>query len=414
MARNDLKFIPLLIFVFFFSLYLLDSSYQGSTDTIPAQNLPISILKHKSLTFNHKKEILNDKHTWYTRKNENILSSYSPMPGLLNTPTFLVAEIFKVKIEKRKKFLSNITTCILAAFSVVFFYLTILNFSYPFKINMLLTGIHGLCTSVWSVASTSLWEHTASLFFLTLGLRFLFHKSKFSFLSGLFFGLAVCSRFNVIIFILPISIYYLLTASKRNKIYFILVSLFTVFLLLGYHYIYFNSPFAFLDTSSRNVDAFSGDFLKGLLGLLITPSRGLLFFTPFLIFIPFYSKTLFSNKFKIINSCILLSLIIYFAMMSKWKYWWGGYSYSYRIILDCIPFLLILFSQIILQIIANKKTKIILISMLCIAFYFQVIGSLMIPCQLGEDNLRNFYEENMWSLKRSQVYLCTKKFVKFY
>jgi hypothetical protein len=78
---------------------------------------------------------------------------------------------------------------------------------------------------------------------------------------------------------------------------------------------------------------------KGLAGLLISPSRGLLVFSPIL-------GLAFWGMVEIWRSAewrsmrpLTLGVLAMMALQCKWFDWWGGWTFGYRPWLDVVPFL---------------------------------------------------------------------------
>ena len=91
----------------------------------------------------------------------------------------------------------------------------------------------------------------------------------------------------------------------------------------------------------------SGNFVDGLLGTLISPNRGLLVFSPWIavalltLVVPAVRRRLSAHSLI----CVLIvSLIPYLIILSKYSVWWGGHCFGPRYWTDVIPLFAILFA----------------------------------------------------------------------
>jgi len=169
----------------------------------------------------------------------------------------------------------------------------------------------------------------------------------------------------------------------------------------------FGSGYFYLAYFSR----FGGLNIHNLLALLFSPSRGLLFFSPVLIF-SFSALFFFKNKLSRINvlqlllfSSFLLSLII----LSNYVQWFGGWSFGYRLLLEQIPILVFLLIPFIKFMSKKKFWTYLFIILLFFSIFVQLIGftSYDYSWNVSEDisacNAQSC-SVKFWSLKSSQLF----------
>ena len=84
-------------------------------------------------------------------------------------------------------------------------------------------------------------------------------------------------------------------------------------------------------------DAWSGDFLEGLYGQLISPARGLLVYSPILAF-AIWGMTLAwrRRRYRVLRPLTVAALLL-LLVQSKWFNWHGGWSFGYRLMVDTMP-----------------------------------------------------------------------------
>ena len=82
--------------------------------------------------------------------------------------------------------------------------------------------------------------------------------------------------------------------------------------------------------------------MHGLAGLLLSPSRGLLVFSPFLA-MSLWGAVLAWRRAEFASlRPITLATVLLLAVESRWFDWWGGWGFGYRRIVDLVPMLVVL------------------------------------------------------------------------
>jgi len=356
MVNNILKWKSqhekLIIFLTLFSIYSGNLRIIEYYDPIPSTYLPVSVLSERNLN-------LNEFHFFRGKSYEKLIDSnyYSKFPiitPLLVTPLYLVPYLLgsfdkiyeSPQLESIEKefwyvaYLGKLAASLMTAFSVVVFY-KILSIKFPGRNIFLYSLVFGLGTSIWSICSQALHQHTTTQLFLLLALFYLYQldrDSKSAYLAGLFTALAVTARLISVVFAVAFLLYVILT--KRNQILnFIGGAIVPSILLLWYNYVYFGSIFA--TGYGQEAYRWSGDFWIGITGLLISPGRGLFIFSPVLIycFIGIYKLTRKNDDRLLLT--VGIGSIFYILLLAKWHDWSGGSPWSYRLIVDIVPYLMI-------------------------------------------------------------------------
>lgn len=88
-----------------------------------------------------------------------------------------------------------------------------------------------------------------------------------------------------------------------------------------------------------------GDFLTAMIGTTISPARGLLVFSPFLILLP---VLIIWQRRKARANVALLALALAWPAVTvivnaRFEHWWGGFSYGPRLLTDIVPGLFLAF-----------------------------------------------------------------------
>jgi hypothetical protein len=102
------------------------------------------------------------------------------------------------------------------------------------------------------------------------------------------------------------------------------------------------NPFAMGQLQLLNRSYFGGFSVEALLGLLASPSRGLLVYSPVFLLALFPSRQSARDAppAGLVGTLTLFvpSLLV---LTSFWPNWWGGHSFGYRILSELIPVLLL-------------------------------------------------------------------------
>jgi len=222
-------------------------------------------------------------------------------------------------------------------------------FSDPFSGLLLLTTAYCLFQYRVSInnveeSQSKLWVNKASV--VTLVQKPLVINS-WLFLAGLALAWNIATRYAEAIFVPIFALYLLQTRPHRfSKPVRSFVDL-TIFglpvglILLAIAYFNFSRYGDPFNTGYLPNETFSGLWLQGIMGQLISPGRGLLLYSPIL-GLAFIGAWLFYPRHRaetlLASSIILLHLLLY----GKWFMWHGGYAWGPRFLIPTLPFWCIL------------------------------------------------------------------------
>ena len=96
-----------------------------------------------------------------------------------------------------------------------------------------------------------------------------------------------------------------------------------------------------LESGYVESEAFNGDWLVGLVGLLVSPGRGLLWYSPVLLLVPLGVGWFWRRARWLLMSSAGVALL-YWLLYAKWYMWHGGYSWGPRFLVPVLPFLLLM------------------------------------------------------------------------
>jgi hypothetical protein len=288
------------------------------------------------------------------------VNTFGPVPALLALPAFVVVHAGRgdpldrpMELWRTAKFVASA----LVAGSVAFVYLSACFFTSRRR-SILIAMSYGLGTCVWSVSSQALSQHPPNEFFLAIG-TYLFLRSRqhrsWALGSGMAYALAAACRPTSVLVVMAVGAY-LVFVDRRSVALYVLGGLPIAAALGGYQTYYHGSPFSvgrfavdreIAVQKTGSADLWGTPLWEGLAGLLISPSRGLFVFTPFLLFaLPGF---IYAWKDVRVESLRPLTVAVVALVMvaSKWFDWWGGWCFGYRPIVDTTPLLAIILVPVI-------------------------------------------------------------------
>jgi hypothetical protein len=212
----------------------------------------------------------------------------------------------------------------------------------------------GLGTPAWSVASQTLWQHPASQLFLALGTLAVAGargRPGRAALAGLAFAAAAACRPTSALFAAGAAAW-LLAVDRRGLVAFAAGALPIGAAQLAWNAAWMGGPLHFGQTEVARAMAQAKTGVArpwqpeqagvALAGLLLSPSRGLLVFSPLLaLAVPGAVRAFRRPAFDGLRPVALGALAL-LAVEPLWFDWWGGWSYGWRRLADLAPALCLL------------------------------------------------------------------------
>ncbi len=205
----------------------------------------------------------------------------------------------------------------------------------------LLALIFAFGTSAWSVVSRTLWQHGPSMVLLTLTLWLLVRaqtKPQRVQYAGLTLALAYVTRPTNSVAVLACSLWVLLLYRRwlwRYVGWAAVVAIpFIAYSFTTYH--------AWLPPYYRAFTLLSGaTFGEALIGHWLSPSRGLLIFSPILaLAIMGVWRKIQQHTWQRLDTLFVGIIGLHWVVVALWWNWWAGVSYGPRIWSDMQPFLM--------------------------------------------------------------------------
>jgi hypothetical protein len=308
--------------------------------------------------------------------------SMLPMAALLALvhPDFVRSEWLKLSAAK-------LHASGLIALSAVLLFWIALRFVRP-RHALLIAGAYALGTCVWSVSSETLWQQTVNIALLSgvaySFVRIVLDDSKPArVVCGLLLGAAVASRPTAVFYLITIAMH--LFWQRRHALQTVLLTacIAPVAVCL-YNEYYFGSPINFAQELAGHQIAIEKTGIEGiwqtplvvgLAGLLISPSRGLLVFSPFLLAGLWGARQLWQRSELTPLRPLLLAAAATMLLQCKWFDWWGGWAFGYRPWLEAMPVLALCLVATIEPILKHPVTALLFCVALGWSVFVQSLGA---------------------------------------
>ena len=274
-------------------------------------------------------------------------NTFGPGAGLTALPVFASVQLMARDLRAHPKlvwYAAKFTASLLVALSAGLLYLTMLRFTPP-RIALLAALAYGLGTCVWSTSSQALWQHGPSEFWLSLALFFLVRDSiapLSAAAGGTALAMAVaCRPTNAVV--LAIMALWLAVRDRRALVALLVGALPLGISLAAYNAIYLGSPFTFGQTEIAEKLAlhkcgapgvWQTPLWLGAAGLLVSPGRGLLTYSPWLLLALGGAVIAWREPRYALLRPLPFAALAMLAVHAKFYDWWGGWAFGYRPIVD--------------------------------------------------------------------------------
>jgi hypothetical protein len=274
-------------------------------------------------------------------------------PSLLALPGVIIASWIRPNFAERlregltDRFEQTLASIIGAAAAITFFWLIYGQFQ-SIWISGSSTFIFAFCTSIWSTATRALWQHGPLVLMLLIAMLLLQRSRLRPTLVqyvGLPLAFALLSRPTAIVPIAVISAY-IMFFHRPWFIRYLCLAAFIAIPWIAYNISIYGGPFP---TYYLNGGLGKGPCLgarlecpmwEGALGNLVSPSRGLLVFSPILIIsISGFLLAMREDEQRPLYVAYGLVVVLMFLVIAAAPVWWAGHSYGPRFTSDLVPFL---------------------------------------------------------------------------
>jgi hypothetical protein len=323
-------------------LFLGNGRYIGSNDVAATRLVPFALGREGRLCFERSPNIPVDPNAlpyWFVPAGDHIVSRYPVATGVLALPVYVPALAGSYDPNRERVHeLERIAAAALALITVLIV-AAIARLWLADGAAIAVASVYAFGTNVATVLSKALWQHTGGAFGFALALAGLLlarnARSQWL-LVGFGLGIAVAARTTNVA---PAALVWIASAvalGPRALLLSAAVAALPVAAHLGYSQFYFGS----ITGNGYGREAIEGWTGQGWLGLLVSPGRGLLLYSPCL---AFAAAALYRGDRAQIERRVSLLLLAAVAalllVMGRWWCWWGGGSPGERMTSDVTPIL---------------------------------------------------------------------------
>jgi hypothetical protein len=332
-----------------FALYNANGREIGTYDSQPPKFTALAIAQHHTTaldTYVDRLPQLGERPGFVRDRHGHWRSAYPPVPGLIAGLAGLVLGslgLWDPAAALAGPAIAKLTASALTALAVVLIYLTARRLSDPRHALLIAVGA-GLGTNLWAQTSQTLWQGETAISALAAAVYLSLRGPSSTAVvaaASLALGVAATTRLQLLPAVLVVATMIAWTTGKHVATLLPLILSGTALVALNLHW--FGNPLgARLQIEAASIaDHFVtgsvGNPLVGLTGLLVSPSRGLLVFSPIVLV-----AAAGCWRLRRANSDLrwfAVAAVIQIGVYSAYSVWWGGHSYGPRLLLDVVPLL---------------------------------------------------------------------------
>lgn len=400
-----------------FVVYNINLRPVSSADTFPTRYLPISILTEFDLDLDEFPFLIKAEHPfpgaenaglpyYLQRRRGHLLSAYPVMPAILATPVYALPVLLGLHGDPRApaanggftrteivgSMLGKVAASLATAVSVALVYWGLVLLTSASGALWITLG-YAFATSAWSVSSQGLWQTTMSQVLLAGALLALLKArdgppARWLALAGALLGLAVACRPPALIFAVVMALYVLRAHRAHFLRAFAPAPAVTAMLLVGYNVFYFGRLNGGYEGYVEYHFTLS-HMGRALYGLLLSPNRGMLVFSPVLFAgIAGLGVALVRRRDALLGHVAVATLmtVIFYSSINTWD---GAFSYSYRFLVDLLPGLAFGAALVWERIRASRGRSIVMASLFMWSVGIQMVGAFNYPCGWYRSTLKD-------------------------
>ena len=354
-GRRDVRAAAVLALCLF-GLYNANGREIGSYDSQPTKYAARELLLRGTLSLNHvvgKTPELGKRSGFVQTRNGRYRSAYSPVPAVIAagiTWPFWRVGLVDIRAALAPSLMAAVTSSMLIAIAVAFAFL-ISRPGLSMARSLFVAVGFGAGTGLWSTASQTLWQHETAIFGLTLSvfaLVSLEHRRHWTLaaLLGLALGVAAGARLQLAPVIVTLLVGSAVAVGLRSAAIAAACASLIVVPVIVTNYLWFDSivgAAAILESLHSTVHGTSSSFVlgvEGFGGLLVSPNRGLLVFSPIAIVALIGIPAALRGGYRSVRFWLCAAAAAQYVLYSLYSVWWGGHTYGPRYMLDVLPLLI--------------------------------------------------------------------------
>jgi len=323
-------------------------------DTYPARYLPFAILQHHTLFLNPIANVIaqgrgEEGAYWMLhRPDGRIISLYPVITPIVVAPLYVPAVAYldlrgrtDSALEHVARVMEKLSASFLAALSVSLLYL-LLRRRATAKLALVLTIAYAFGTTTWVVSSQALWQHGIAEALIVGALLFLTGPCTVprAIALGLLLGLIGGNRPPDVLLGAALGIYALWFWTDRRRAGWLIAAAALPLAMVLFYNLGVGGNVGGGYGVIGKAAFFSHPLLPGVAGLLVSPTRGLFIFSPFLLFLALLWRHLpRAREERILIFTMAIAIVLQIMLYAKAD-WRSGMSWGPRYMTDFLPFLM--------------------------------------------------------------------------
>jgi hypothetical protein len=312
----------------------------GSGDARPTERVAASIAQEADLDLDEYPEV---EDPFARTVDDHRVSIYPVLSAILAAPLFALARPFFALDETGTAVLGKVAAASFSALAAAVLFMAV-GRRRPIEEAALTAAVFALGTSIWST-SQALWQHPAAALFLSAAVLFMVRSDEdpaWAGRAGLPLSLAVAAR-HADVLLAAVLAAGIAIGRPRQIPRLVVWAAPPAALLVLYQWAYFGAPWR--HGFSGSLGRFSEPWGLGHAGLLVSPAKGLLVFTPVAIVAVMGMVRAFRRGERWLVATLLAAATAHWILMGRWSEWHGGMSWGPRMMTDVLPLLFLFLPQ---------------------------------------------------------------------
>ncbi len=335
-----------------FGLYNANGREIGSIDSQPTKYTASELLRRGTLSLNHvvgQRPALASRPTFIRDGNGRFWSAYPPIPAIVAAAIawpLVRGGMIDLDDPASPELIATIASSSITAFAVSMLFLTARRVV-PRSSALLVAAAVGIGTGLWPTASRTLWQHECAIAGLSVAVFALTGPTlarRAAAAAGLGLALAITSRVQLApaVCVLLMAIYAragLMRAAIAAAPVIVGSAMLALFNVSVFGHVL--GGLAELETMHPMLHARDASFaadLAGFAGLLLSPSRGLLIYSP-IVAVAALGWSAADASWRSVCRWCAAAAACEFVLYGSYSVWWGGHTYGPRYMLDVLPLL---------------------------------------------------------------------------
>lgn len=351
-------------------IYVINGRDLGTYDTISTSLLPLFIVRGEGIYFDNK--LMGNMRSngtlpdYLTISHGRIVTLYPIAPALVAVPLFApqvaMLDLYRPGWDRDRRValaeslrMAKLSMALVVALAGVVLHRLLLALGVG---RAAVPAVLAAClgSDLWTVGSQALWQHGPAALALVTAIALLHPqpvgRGRLALAGASTALLAACRPLDIVLAMAIVI--WLAWTDWRGLRCFLPAPVVVGAVLLCYNMWFFDS---ILGGQSRLEQyhmklhgasaTWSGNLVEGLLGTLLSPNRGLLVFSPWIalslatLLVPSVRRRLSAHS---LICFLILSLIPFLTILSKYSVWWGGHCFGPRYWTEAVPLFAVLFA----------------------------------------------------------------------